>query len=1744
MTWNGLPLRQDDNLWDDIDSAGLVSGIHQQSASPQLAATAGDMAAAYPDADPGVMLSLSQAVTDGSMSAAAANRVMEDSLRLTAGDAEAHPKPEPEPGRPWWSRAWSDVFSGVKTVGRTATAALMTFGQLATNAAAAVYGRAPGRGIEDYQEPTTGFFDGWFASTDLGAIMSGADPGDGWFVGEAAREYQTKKAVAYRGGFIHPDGSVHAFTFGRTVGGMFWDPGTGGYNVLSGLVDAAVALKLPAVPTKWAGAAARAGVLGEGVEGAARSFDEATDLWKARRWAGLTDGQRPVIIADRVDGFLDSPTGAALVTHLTGMTNIEDVASTFRGKLPIGVLDDIAKADTPEAMKQVLRTHMGMPVGSTGIMSVNQMPRLSAHRRWQLRYGTPSWPTAAERSKMGTELRRLKARAMGDKPWVMKFDSEVEATESLRGLTHTMDTLRVKSFETVVDGESVMMTREELVERFVQFAKNPEAGTRREVNRLIDDMLVESVVTSPAIRHGVASPRAAASAVAAAKQPSEGALRKAAKAILGRSRHNDDSLFGDVAGMVDETVDNGQTFADPEVLRGLFDDAHVNRLSTDPMHYQAVSHGDGSVVSVTRVNYTADISSEMARLQITMPNMRNLRRATSKVAFLWEKGSIIGRTSLGDPNALTSMLDGLQTMVWRTLVMMTGGYVTRNILESMFRQALTKGLNTGPRHPIQWLQAMTNRTAMGGLNGVWWDDLNAAGHLSEADKIAADAIGMAVDDLNPVRRTLVGQRRNVYATQERGAALGRIDSNDYLRYRQGIADTIQLHTLDELSQRLARGENYDQIVEWLRGTEGGEYLQRMNQMWRGIDDPAGSGRKLWIQFVDDDGAIIEHNLQRYLGDLKQRLHRDTLGGNPALMRAIGGTTVGTVTVHGRPITVDQPYGRLKIARPHPKQPGVMVEHDIFLKDKVGDGFFTPAGYAGHSDEFLAAIDDIIKDTIGRVGPEVLPQRVKYRVHPFGPDDAWGRERVGMYDRIVDRFFGHVFASKDIRVNRSPVFRQFYYQIVDELAPHLDAEDAQQIIRNVAAAAGRQRRHHLEVLKSAKSRMGAQAELEYWVPTGWFGEKFHIGEWVDETEWTRRLGDAATQLQNHTEGVAGLEITDLLDDLSAGGGRTWGEMSNKFGQDYVGDSRRWETLVRRATDDTAPAERVTAAELDLAAKAYAADETKRLFYNASERSNFADISRIVAPFGPAWREMMVRYMQESLQSPQRLKNASVALHGVTTADPEGDGRGLLFRDPVSGELMFNYPFDPVLGPLISGFGGMVLGQALGTKGPGVAVLAAAGAAAQQITSHTPGLDAELVAPVRSLSMGFSYLPGFGPVVQMVAREILGGKPKYRDILDAISPMGAEEITPEGVATSLIPAWAKRVSSAIQADPRTDSRFADLYMDATRALAASGEYDLTNPEDVHALEQRAQEYARKISIFQAIGQFVGPARPTPVFDVPVHLNEQLADDDVKALVSDGHVYSNFLGAAFRQFQDEDFSTATVRFIDTFGKDTLLYVAPSTRTEVEGLGVSRAVGDFEGNHPGFVGRHPEVYGYFTPSANDFDYQTYIRQFREGKRVRTVDPQQLIADAEASVGKSLFRAFRRGQGMSQTVYDRTVAAEYKKYLYATYPGYQTAEMDINKQPAIISWLQTAASDREVASNEIGIAARLYFQERDRAVEEANRRRLDSGNPLATSNELSGAANSDLRMGLMLYGERLSARYPQFHRLWSRVLFNEVESV
>ncbi|HUP68492.1 MAG TPA: hypothetical protein VM142_01630 [Acidimicrobiales bacterium] len=168
------------------------------------------------------------------------------------------------------------------------------------------------------------------------------DTGSGFFPsGDIAKE---QAARAREFGTI--DG--HAINPGRLLASTITEPGTKPYKVLSGLVDAAIAIKAdPAAVVLAASSKARK---------AEKLFGPEHEA------AGAVDGTRKTTIAPAVQTWLNGKEGREVTDYLATEKNFQRAWENTNKKIPVQTLTKLIDADTPAEVRAILAPELGLAI--------------------------------------------------------------------------------------------------------------------------------------------------------------------------------------------------------------------------------------------------------------------------------------------------------------------------------------------------------------------------------------------------------------------------------------------------------------------------------------------------------------------------------------------------------------------------------------------------------------------------------------------------------------------------------------------------------------------------------------------------------------------------------------------------------------------------------------------------------------------------------------------------------------------------------------------------------------------------------------------------------------------------------------------------------------------------------------------------------------------------------------------------------------------------------------------------------------------------------------------------------------------------------------------------------------------------------------------------------------------------------------------------------------------------------------
>lgn len=511
------------------------------------------------------------------------------------------------------------------------------------------------------------------------------------------------------------------------------------------------------------------------------------------------------------------------------------------------------------------------------------------------------------------------------------------------------------------------------------------------------------------------------------------------------------------------------------------------------------------------------------------------------------------------------------------------------------------------------------------------------------------------------------------------------------------------------------------------------------------------------------------------------------------------------------------------------------------------------------------------------------------------------------------------------------------------------------------------------------------------------------------------------------------------------------------------------------------------EVNAFASGHALDEMERMLYNATERSNATDVLRVISPFAQQQLEFLGRIGRlgfspvaggrlGALPNPQSFRKLQLIVDGGKEADPDGDGRGFFFKDPTTGQWSFSFPLTGELTKLVT------------------------------------GVNAPLTLPVKGVALGLDVRPGLGPFATIAASKLMKDTPNLDFARSILLPYGEKQ----SLTGALTPTWVSKIYDGLTADP-SGRFFANTYVETMQALSASGKYDLANPDEQERMLEDARQKARYLVILRGITQFTGPAS---------------GDFDVQVPTDQGDIHATGLAYALQNLRNDNYDTATLRFIEIFGDDAFAYLSNKTVSEVGGLEASEEFSKWERSNPSLFGQYKEVAGYFGPTGTEFDFEAYTRQLQTGAR-RRLTAEEVLDASQRAMGLAYYRDMRAKFGDTLNSEERAYLKEYRTAVEAKYPGFAKMKFDPTETQRKIAELFQAAQREDLNDNEVALGLRYYQQVREKALAEAAARGFTT---------LKSDQVADLQGYLNSYAQAIIQKYPDFARVYNRVLQQEFE--
>ena len=1544
MTQGWFDALSEQKFFDQYQANETANTRYKAGATPEISQRVGQIYSQSPWLTPGQVLALAKGN--------ASPQAVELASQTQAKRVPALLDPNKPDDKGFFER---NVYDKVKATTRWSFAALDTVKDLSQNVASQVFNPNDPAG-----------FDGWFQSTSLGTMLSDSEQaGEGFFLGSKAAEKQAERARRVRGTI---NGS--AWTIGRGAASVVFTPGSKAYGIASGLLDAVVAVGSD--PT-FLGGKVYAGSKGFGslselksaqaaIQGV-RSADELSGVQKllkatARADAGLTDAESLAVDSSKFLKFWQTDTRARrLVSNLGDPAN-NDAHSifrdTFNGKIDIPTAQKLAAAKSENEVLSIIADLTNRLDDANPNLLPTDIRQLPGARR-----GTYT----KQRSPLYNSFRHNRLfTTMPEQVVIAGTDADnAKAVLNYGRLLDTIGTGKVGvAFSQTAEGKT-------LLNKIMDAYASGTAASIKQVDEVFDETVKVLLKQEGATEEQITN------------------LFKSVK----QSGEETRAYFVNAAGRPE----------DGGFLQALIDSGQVDMTDLADLSPEQIAklklNGPGSVLEL------------MDRTKI-LPDVREIRRISGNRMM---KRALTRRG--GDQRAAVAYAEYMQNKIWKPITLATGGYIMRNMVDAQVRIA-TIGKEGFFNHPIRYMQWVMARKAPETITGRNFDEIMRAA----VDDISRD------DTLDPFVEVMTnGLKRNledpmaVHAHAVKNGAYELVTKQaNRDNWFRGLGEEYSQIAKDGVMNAWAKGVPINEMVDYLRGTpKGKEYLRQFERYLKTgvtIVDDNGFSRVIKVKEVDDN--VLKAWIEKLAGS---RVELKTAG-DADLKLAVGHRRVPfgpTSSIDSNSINptdiLDGPkeIGRGTVFRSGVDEDGrdivylvtdaktvtgnkssIIPEFDeadtlslTVRRVSANDIIDTPEGRAEFA-EFVKSRNAAL-EADGSL--RQLPGTVKIAQRGIGVPESGAAAKA--LDRFTDWFFVGVYGKASQTFEKSPVFRQFYYEQVSKNADLLSKTEAEKLLKYIGTSAERN----------------------------------------------------------------GISV-----------------------ENYVGGKKTYARIKKLADNATGEG---TIEELDDFAQLVALNSTKEALYNASSRNNLEDIMRILIPFGVAYREVTGTYLRLLAEDPTRIRKAQLIYSGAENFDPDNDGQGFFYKDPTTGENVFNFPFSGELTKLLT------------------------------------GVEAPLQGGVKRLSLGLQVIPSLGPVGQIAASELIPDSPKFDDVVGILLPFGRGSF-------NAMPSWAGKIKSALRDDPsKLESIYANTYVDTLRALSASGDYDLDDEQSKANLMADAKSKAKVLTALRGFAQFVGPTSPSLEYVVET---------------KSGDVYASAMVQEFYRLQNENYDTAIPKFIELFGDDALLYLSSKSRSVAGGLEASEQFGDWERDNENLLEQFPATAGYLAPGGDDFSFEVWDRQIRKGRRERLSDTE-IIKQAQYRMGASIYRSYRTQVGAYPTAEQRAWLGNVRQEINKRYAGFPvTPVFTVGEFESKLVELGSLIRLPQLENNGVAKSIATYLDYRERTVQQY----VSEG---GTEGGFATAKKAEpLRDYLVSIGQALIQQNPDFARIWDRELSSEVD--
>ena len=535
------------------------------------------------------------------------------------------------------------------------------------------------------------------------------------------------------------------------------------------------------------------------------------------------------------------------------------------------------------------------------------------------------------------------------------------------------------------------------------------------------------------------------------------------------------------------------------------------------------------------------------------------------------------------------------------------------------------------------------------------------------------------------------------------------------------------------------------------------------------------------------------------------------------------------------------------------------------------------------------------------------------------------------------------------------------------------------------------------------------------------------------------------------------------------------------------------------------------------------EVKDLLYDMSVRSRFGAEHRALIPFFDAMIEVTSAWARllnpTNPRSYRNLRRIQQTLQGGRESEVPGTDNHYISTNSYGDEVV-NIPSQ----------------------------LLPVGFVSEQILGSTPGetgnTQPQAQIPLANMNMVTGFGPGFGPVAQIPAANLIPEVPQTQWIKELMFPYGPERSELESMGDIPLqgaPTWARNILQATQFGEDFERKQIGTNIDVLKTMAANGEVDLSTLEGKNAAIDKAKNAGKFLTLIRAFGSAFLPAPPRYEFE------SEDKHGTARAL--------NDIAEYYRKLQQEEGYSENEAL--GYIKDELGYRPDQTIlfSESESKRIRPAPLTKEGynkklEHKETFEQYPNTAYYAFPDDPDdeFSFKAHMDQYDQGSREQLTERQftHRLQNTMARLTLERHKQILKNKGHDPN------KGKAKQYLQALrdelkerYPDYEnTFKNTAVGEPSSASFQDKLDElknweDSEVLSNtDVGKAVNEYLTRREKVIEYLESPELD----MQESSLSRAKAAAPFREYLRATGKALTEEVPEFQSVWDRVLSREID--